>query len=506
MHNNSNLQIKLGAVVSYLGIAVNIVMGLLYTPWMIKEIGQQDYALYTLATSVITMFTIDFGMSAAVSRYVAKYKAENQQTKINDFLGLIYKMYTIIAVIVFIILSVVFFNLSHIYSKLSPEDIGKLRVVFAIAGLYSVVSFPFVTFNGIISAYEKFVQLKMCELFNKVGVVILVVIALIRGQGLYALVMANAVIGLATILIKYRIIKKHTDINVNFSFFDLSYLKEIFGYSVWSTVGSIAQNFLITITPSIIAVAANSKEVAIFGFANSIGSYIYLLAMGVDGFFLPKVSRMVAGNAKPDDFVDLMIKVGRFQLSILGIVSIGFLVLGKQFISLLMGSEYASAFYCVIFYLIYSIVSYPQQIANTMVIALNKVKERAIISILAAVVNIAFSAVLAYCMGAIGACISLCLSIITRTVLLDVLYKRKMDLDIARYFRKCHLAFLIPFSAAGVLSYAAVQLIRLPGWSGFILKACAVSVIYVLVMLLIGLNKEEKEAVKKRYAKKQHRS
>ena len=62
----STKQIRLGTVVSYLGIMVNIILGIIYTPWMIKEIGQSDYALYTLAISIITMFTVAFGMSAAV--------------------------------------------------------------------------------------------------------------------------------------------------------------------------------------------------------------------------------------------------------------------------------------------------------------------------------------------------------------------------------------------------------------------------------------------------------
>ena len=93
---NSRKQIRLGTIVSYLGIMVNIILGLIYTPWMIKEIGQSDYALYTLATSIITLFTVDFGMSAAVSRFVSKYRAEGNEEAINNLLGLVYKLYTII--------------------------------------------------------------------------------------------------------------------------------------------------------------------------------------------------------------------------------------------------------------------------------------------------------------------------------------------------------------------------------------------------------------------------
>jgi O-antigen/teichoic acid export membrane protein len=87
----------MGAVLSYISIAINIIAGLLYTPWMITQIGQSNYGLYTLANSLITIFVMDFGMSAAVSRFVAKYRAEDNQEAINNFLGVAYKLYIALA-------------------------------------------------------------------------------------------------------------------------------------------------------------------------------------------------------------------------------------------------------------------------------------------------------------------------------------------------------------------------------------------------------------------------
>ena len=90
---NSSKQIKIGALISYFAIAFNMVAGLIYTPWMITQIGKNNYGLYTLATSLITIFVMDFGMSAAVSRFVSKYRAEDNQEAVNNFLGMAYKLY-----------------------------------------------------------------------------------------------------------------------------------------------------------------------------------------------------------------------------------------------------------------------------------------------------------------------------------------------------------------------------------------------------------------------------
>lgn len=491
----STQQIKLGTLASYAGIILNIVMGLLYTPWMIRQIGQSDYALYTLATSLITMFTIDFGMSAAVSRFVAKYNAEGDTQAINDFLGLVYKLYTAISAIVFFVLIGIFFFIDKIYVSLSPVELERFKAVYLIAGTYSVISFPFVTFNGILNAYEQFVELKICEFLNKLITVVLIAGALLMGGNVYALVAVNALVGLATIVVKFIIIRKNTDIKVNFRYFSKKRLKEVFGYSIWSTVGSVAQNYLINITPSILAMVTNSLEVAVFGFANSIGSYVYTLAMGVDGFFLPKVSRMIADNKEPGAFLKLMVQVGRFQLYILGLIVIGFLLVGRDFILLLMGQQYQTAYYCVVCCLIYSTICYPQQIANTMVVATNKVKERALISILAAVVNIALSFALSHYWGAVGAYISVCTAILVRTLLLNVLYKKKLGLDVLKYFWQCHLSLLPAFGLAAGLSFAATAWLGSGSWGVFLLKVCIISAIYLVCISLIGFNREEKTII-----------
>ena len=108
-NDDSINQIKKGAIISYLAIGVSLLSGLLYTPWMIKQIGVNDYGLYTLATSLISIFLIDFGISEAVSRFISKYNAEGNQEKVNDFLGLIYKIFILIDLVILVILIALYF-------------------------------------------------------------------------------------------------------------------------------------------------------------------------------------------------------------------------------------------------------------------------------------------------------------------------------------------------------------------------------------------------------------
>ena len=120
-------------MLSYLGLGINILIGLLYTPWMIHSIGRDNFGLYTLAMSIITLFVFDFGLSSAVTRFMAKYIAEGRNDKANNCLGLVYKLYIGIDAILLIILTGVYFFIPSIYESLTPEEISKFKIVYVIA-------------------------------------------------------------------------------------------------------------------------------------------------------------------------------------------------------------------------------------------------------------------------------------------------------------------------------------------------------------------------------------
>ena len=59
-------QKKIGVVISYLGQLVNILTGLIYTPIMLRLLGQSEYGLYQLVSSVVSylsLLSLGFGAS-----------------------------------------------------------------------------------------------------------------------------------------------------------------------------------------------------------------------------------------------------------------------------------------------------------------------------------------------------------------------------------------------------------------------------------------------------------
>ena len=495
-YDSSVNQIKKGAIISYLAICVSMLSGLLYTPWMVKQIGVNDYGLYTLASSLISMFLIDFGISEAVSRFISKYNAEGNQKKVNDFLGLIYKLYILIDLLIFLILIIIYFFIPIIYSKLTPAEVEKFKIIYLITSTFSIVSLPFITLNGILSSYERFKILKLCDLINKLMVLGLTVLALLFGYKLYALVLVHAFSGLIIIAIKLYYIRGNLPVKVNFRYKDRSLLKEVFSFSIWATVSTIANRFIFNVTPSILGAISGSRQIAIFGIASTLEAYAYIISGAVNGMFLPKVSKILAKKKDGQHVLPLMIKVGRIQYSIIGLIFIGFTLVGKEFIYHWMGEGFEWAYYCAILMMLPGVFRVPQQIASVTIIAMNKVKIQALVYIIVAVLNILFSSILSRYFGAIGAALSICIVYIVRLIIMNIIYYKVLHINVFSFIKEAYIKMAPPM----IITYVFGILInRLTVYSlrAFIIKGTLIVLLYIILLWNISLNNYEKSLFKR---------
>lgn len=487
-----NNQIKLGAILSYVAIGVNILAGLLYTPWMIQQIGKSDYGLYTLANSLITLFLVDFGLSAATTKFVSDYIARDEQENANNFLGTVYKLYLLIDTIIFSVLLTIFFCIEHIYVNLTPGELEKFKIVYAIAALYSVINFPFVTLNGVLSAYEKFIQLKMAEILQRILTILFTVIALCFGWGLYALVSVNAIVGIIIICYKYLLIKKFTPTRANFSFKNNALYKAVFAFSSWSTLATVSQLLIFNITPTILGIVANTTDIAIFGVVITIESYSYMVTAAIKGMFMPRISRIYAKD-DTGDIMPLMIRVGKFQLVLNGIIVAGFITIGKSFIQLWMGTEFYEAYAGILLVIIPGLFFNSLQIANTAMLVKNKVKEQALITLTIGIINVMLSFPLSRKYGVMGACLSIFFAYVVRAVLYHIVHYKVMRIDIWNFIKKCYFKVFPALGATLIFGYLLNWFVKDGGWYVLGFKALLICVFYVIVTFLFAFDLEERQ-------------
>ena len=493
---NSGKQIKFGAVISYITIVFNIIAGLIYTPWMIASIGKDNYALYTLALSIINIFLLDFGIGSSVTRFLSEYYAKGMHKEAEQFMGIVYKVFFVISAIIALALTAFYFLIDMLYGKLSPSEIIVFKHLFIIVGAYSVISFPCTVFKGVLMANEEFISVKLCGLGQKVIDTILIVFFLLSGKGVYAMVLVHAFSNMLFHAIRYLIIRVRTKQRSQMHSWNRMQARSLFGYSVWITIISISQRCIFNIMPSLIAALIGSAEVTLFSLAATLEGYVYTFADAINGMFMPRISRIFASDNSENKINDLMCRVGKFHVYTIGLIIIGFICLGQRFVKLWLGSGYESVYICASILMLPSLIDVPQQVARTSLLTLNIVKQQAYIYILMAVINIFISLFLVPDFGAVGAATAVCCSYLFRTFMFNILYKRKLPIKLGQYFRNVYLkwgiAAVVTVVTGGVLEY----LMPKNGILTFLFLGISVVFIYAVFIYIFDIDKETKRTIK----------
>ena len=323
------------------------------------------------------------------------------------------------------------------------------------------------------------------------------VIALFNGYGVYALVLVNALSGLLTIAVKLFIIRKTTRVKVNFKYNSKKTIKEIFGFSVWTTLSGIAQRLIFNITPSIIAIMSKTGSigVAIFGLASTIEGYVFTFANAINGMFMPRISRIIASGKKDEELMPLMIKVGRLQIILVGAITIGFISFGESFIVDVWGkADFIESYYCAVALIIPSFFYLPMQIANTTLIVENKVKLETFVLLIMGITNVIFSFWLTRYWGAFGASISIFIAYMVRTVLMAFIHNNILHIDMKFFFKNSFLKFLpsLLFMLAVGLILEAYNPLTNP-YIRFVINVFIFMTIFIIMLYKFVLNNYEKD-------------
>lgn len=142
-----------------------------------------------------------------------------------------------------------------------------------------------------------------------------------------------------------------------------------------------------------------------------------------------------------------MIRIGRIQIMIVGLLTVGFISLGKSFIIDIWNKpDFAQSYICAVLLIIPSLFFLPLQIGNTTLIVENKVRLEAMVLLATGAVNIVLSLVLSKYYAAVGASVSIFIAYMLRNVLICRIFIKHLKLDMAEFFKKSYLK-LLPYLA-----------------------------------------------------------
>ena len=190
-------EIKAGAMIGYINMFLNIIIALLYTPFMLKLMGESEYGLYSLIVSIISYLSIlDLGFGNAMIRFVSRSQArkDNNEQKIN---GIFLFLYTIIGGIALIIGIIISSNVNLIFQdSLNNQELQKAKILVLILVFNVALSFPLSVFDSYIIANEKYKYSKLMTLFKNVTKPLLMTPLLLLGYKSISMTIVTAALNI----------------------------------------------------------------------------------------------------------------------------------------------------------------------------------------------------------------------------------------------------------------------------------------------------------------------
>ncbi|MEI4829870.1 oligosaccharide flippase family protein [Bacillus sp. FJAT-53711] len=488
-------QLKFGIYLSYISLFVTNITNLILTPFIIRNLGQSEYGLYMLIGAFVGYIAVlDFGLSNTTIRFVAKYRVENDKKGEENFLFSTFILYSIISLIVLVVGFVMFINLDNIFrNSLTLGEIQIAKVMFIILVINLALTLPMNLFTGIITAYEKFVFPRVLTISRMLVRTIVILILLSLGYKAIAIVTVDAILNLLMMLISIAYVFLKLNVRIRFHGIDKSIFKEIFSYSFLIFISVIVDQFYWKIGHLVLGVISSTSEVAIFAIGMVVAQYFITFSTAISGVFLPKITKMVVNKASSEELTDLLIKTGRLQFVILGLVLGGFILFGRKFILLWAGPGYGYSWIIALLVMIPLLVVLTQTIGISILQSKNMHGFRAIAYLCISIVNLFISIYLAKLYGSVGAAVGTTLSLIFGNIVaMNIYYHVKVGLNIPRFYKELLSGLLISLISSIAVG-AVLLLIPSSSWIILVIQCVLYGIIYLLIMWLFGMNNYEKQ-------------
>ncbi len=498
-------QLKIGIILNYINLIVGNLIPIFYTPIMLELLGQDEYGLYKLASSVTSYVSLmSLGIGSAMTRYLIKSRTEEGKEAEQKIFGLFSVIFTIIGFAALIIGTVLTLCLGFFYgNSLSSDEISRMKILVFMMVVNMAVSFVISPFISVVNSHEKFIFIQVASILTTCVTPMINLLMLYLGYASIGLVTSSMIMSIVINISYVLYVRKSMHIKPVFKNIPTGILKEILRFSFWIFVANIVtQLYNATDTVLIGAIPSLSTAgVAVYNIGATFNNIIISITTGISSLLGPKINKMVFSNVSDKELSDVAIKIGRLQCFIIMLFVSGFISFGKPFLTFYAGDGYEDAYYVAILMMIPNVVPLIQSVFLSITVAKNMHKFRSLLYLLIALINILGTWLLLNSMGIIGAALVTGVALfLGQGLIMNIFYKTKMKLDVVQFWKNMLPIFLIPI----LLTLITAVLSNYIDFNNLVTLLTGIiifTVVYGISNYLIIFNNYEKELINKPISK-----
>ncbi|MFM9839138.1 MAG: oligosaccharide flippase family protein [Cyclobacteriaceae bacterium] len=478
------------------GYVMPMLLNLIFTPIILKNLGSEAYGLQTLVNVIIGFLMVaDMGLDIPVTKFISEFKAKDDQDSINRLLNSTLQIYLLLGIfgmmIIFSLSPWLVKNVFNIPESLHSEGL----IVFLLAGVGFL--------GGVFAMWGKsvFNGLQRYDIANGISIVsnllstIIGIILIVAGFGVVTFVFVRIFFSTASGLAY-----------VYFSRGLLPSFKIQWGIdsAIWLLLkAQIAYGFVLRISgilfsrldQTLIGAWIGIVAVGVYSIPYLITSSLIALIASAIHFIFPMASALYS-TSKTEELNSLFVKSSRFVAAVSSLLFVPLILFGDKFLILWVGQEVGVQGGDVLILL--ALATYSSCLCNIVinsyVSGIGKLNIYATWAILRSIMMAVGCLIFIRSYGIIGAGISMLITCLADYIYFGYVIKIFLRMEVLMVLKK---AYSRPISLAvvmGSLFYFARPLSN--NWTGLIFLCTSFIFLYVALGFFVGIFGEiEKRAL-----------
>ena len=484
-----------GTASNYVGKVLTLGTWFLLTPFILRQLGANSYGLWVLVGSVVSYGALlDFGIAAAVTKYVAEHVARDEIGNLREVVATALAFYSGLGVLAFGLAVGIAPFFPHLFN-VAPAERETARWLVIAMGATLGVSIPFTTATAVLQGLQRYDLVNLTSIGGTVLSAAAVVIILLTGGGVLAMVLVNLPVVILMQCVAVRMISRVApDLRFGLRGANRQTARRILTFSSSLFLIAVADRLHTKTDEIVIGVALPISAVTPYALARRLSELPQMLADQFMKIMLPLSSELHANDDR--ERIRLLYLTGtRITLAIFLPVAAVLIVLAGPVLAAWAGPQYVEGANLVVILTLASVFATSQWPAGIILQGMERHHFLAATSLGTALANLVLSILLVRSYGVVGVALGTLIPTVLETSLLVFPYALRI---LGVSFRETAQHIFIPVLMPASLSIAALlamrQIAEPSSVPAILVMGLFSTVIYVSGYLAIGASAFERRS------------
>ena len=485
---------------NWVGFAINALVTLALTPFVLGHLGIERYGIWVLINSFVGYYgMLDLGFRAGVNQFLTRSVAVEDYSRANVVMSTALALLALLAALI-VILTIVAAFLVPKWFDLPAGDQQEAFICILLVGGAAAWQIALSPFAAVFVAVQRF------DISNLIGIsmrllgAVGIVLALQRGFGLIGVAAITASMTVLEFLVRCIVATRLLpSISISFQSIQPAELRNIGSFGLWNFLMSVTSYIYLHLLPIVVAAFMPVAAVGHYALAAAIWHQLYALINTIGQVVYPVAAEL---HAKQEQqilnrlFVD---GTRLLQLVVLPVVLVAFmwaddfyrLWIGEEFLS---GDPFVSVASLLRVMLVCTLIGYVSNIAHQILLGAGRIRSLSILKSSGALLTLILTAALISDLGLVAIPLSVLVSVfLVDVVAIPLVLYREEGLDLREVVHASWLRLSLVFVSLATV-FAAINLAwQALTWTALIIQGVAAGVCIIAAVWFIGIKPSERE-------------